>query len=120
MADPSQLGQVFQNLVANSIKFRGTDPPLVEIRAREDGDFWEFSVRDNGIGFGQEHHDRIFSMFQRLHSREHYEGSGIGLAIAKRIVERHGGKMWATSERGKGSCFYFTLHRAVARASEAP
>lgn len=119
LADPNQLGQVFQNLISNAVKFRRSERPRIEIDARPAGDFWEFCVCDNGIGFEPEHSERIFSMFQRLHARGEYEGSGIGLSISKRIVERHGGTMWATSVLGRGSRVFFTLPRADQPTSEA-
>ena len=108
-ADPVQLGQLFQNLVGNALKFSGAEPLRVEIAAvRRDRD-WEFSVRDNGIGFESKEAERIFVIFQRLHTRQEFEGSGIGLAICKRIVERHRGHIWVESEPGKGATFYFTI-----------
>jgi chemotaxis family two-component system sensor kinase Cph1 len=107
--DPAQLQQVFQNLVGNAIKFRGEDSPRVHVSARKEGREWIFSVNDNGIGIDAQHADRLFVIFQRLHTREEYPGTGIGLAVCKRIVERHGGRIWFQSEPGKGSTFYFTL-----------
>jgi signal transduction histidine kinase len=109
LADEVQLGQVFQNLINNAIKFRSEQPPRVEIGADLAEGRWRFSVRDNGIGMEMENAGRIFNMFQRLHTREKYEGTGIGLAISKRIVERHSGRIWCESEPGKGSTFYFTM-----------
>ncbi len=108
--DASQLGQVFQNLVGNALKFRRPGhPPRVVVRAERDGGMWRFAVQDNGIGIAPEFTERVFVVFQRLHTREEYEGTGIGLAIAKRIVERHGGRMWVESTLGEGSTFHFTL-----------
>lgn len=108
-ADEGQLGQVFQNLIGNACKFHGAKPPRIEVRAEDKGEWVEFSVADNGIGIARESSARIFQMFQRLHTREEYEGTGIGLTIAKRIVERHGGKIWFDSAPGEGTTFHFTI-----------
>ncbi|HOO56755.1 MAG TPA: PAS domain S-box protein [bacterium] len=108
-ADYSQLVQVFQNLVGNAIKFKGDEPPRIHVSAELKDGRWEFSVSDNGIGIESEYKDRIFVIFQRLHAKSAYSGTGIGLALCKRIVERHGGKIWFESEPGKGSVFNFTL-----------
>jgi signal transduction histidine kinase len=110
MADEAQLGQAFQNLIANGIKFRKEDvPPQVHVSAEREGNEWVFSVADNGIGIAPEQADRIFQVFQRLHTEEEYPGLGVGLALCKRIVERHSGRIWVESKPGEGSTFYFTL-----------
>jgi PAS domain S-box-containing protein len=110
MADEAQLAQVFQNLIANAIKFRKENvPPRVHVSAEQRGDEWVFSVADNGIGIDPEQSDHIFQIFQRLHTEEEYPGLGMGLALCKRIVERHGGRIWVESEPGEGSTFTFTL-----------
>ena len=109
MADRPQLGQLFRNLIGNAIKFRGNEPPRIHISASRNGNGWTFSVEDNGIGIAPEYSERIFVVFQRLHSREEYAGTGVGLAICKKIVERHGGRIWVKSDVGKGSAFYFIL-----------
>lgn len=108
-ADATLLCQVFQNLVENAIKFRSADPLRIHVGARRERGGWLFRVTDNGIGMEREHGERIFVIFKRLHSREKYPGTGIGLALCKKIVERHGGRIWVESEPGRGSTFYFTL-----------
>jgi PAS domain S-box-containing protein len=111
--DATQLTQLFQNLVGNAIKFRGSQPPVIRISAasdpKEGGVLWQFVVRDQGLGIESQHFERIFVIFQRLHSREEYPGTGIGLAVCKKIVERHGGQIWVESKPGAGTAFYFTL-----------
>jgi PAS domain S-box-containing protein len=109
MADNVQLGQLFQNLIGNAIKFQGTEPPHVHMSVSRNGNSWVFSVRDNGIGIAPEYAEKIFIIFQRLHTRDKYPGTGIGLAVCKKIVERHGGQIWVESESGKGATFCFTL-----------
>lgn len=109
MADNTQLGQLFQNLIGNAIKFHGEDPPHVHVSVKKSGNQWVFSIRDNGIGINPEFNKRIFIIFKRLHKRGESPGTGIGLAICNKIVERHGGRIWVESEPGKGSTFYFTI-----------
>jgi light-regulated signal transduction histidine kinase (bacteriophytochrome) len=108
-ADSSQLTQLFQNLIGNSIKFRGERQPHVQITATQLNDAWQFAVSDNGIGIEAQYYERIFLVFQRLHTRRQYQGTGIGLALCKKIVERHGGSIRVESRAGEGSTFYFTL-----------
>jgi light-regulated signal transduction histidine kinase (bacteriophytochrome) len=108
-ADGAQLVQLFQNLVGNAIKYHGASPPRVHVSAKNGGEEWTFSVRDNGLGIDPQYFDKIFVMFQRLHGREEFSGTGIGLTVCKKIAERHGGRIWVESEPGKGSTFYFAL-----------
>jgi light-regulated signal transduction histidine kinase (bacteriophytochrome) len=108
-ADPTQMMEIFQNLIANAIKFRSKERPKVEVWASDEGRDWVFAVRDNGIGLNTKYADRIFEMFQRLHNKEEYPGTGIGLAISKKIVERHGGRIWVESDGKNGSTFFFTI-----------
>jgi PAS domain S-box-containing protein len=108
--DSTYCIQLFQNLISNAIKFRSDRPLKIHVGAKNEDGNWLFYVRDNGIGFKQEYIDRIFLPFKRLHTREQYPGTGIGLAICKRIVERHNGDIWAESEQGKGTTFYFTIN----------
>jgi PAS domain S-box-containing protein len=105
----TQLVRLFQNIVENAIKYRSDRPPVISIQAKRQNNLWVFSVADNGMGFNMVHHERIFQIFQRLHPRERGSGSGIGLAIAKKIVEGYGGRIWAESKEGEGSVFYFSL-----------
>lgn len=111
VGDEMQLTQLFQNLIANAIKFRRGCPPEIDIRADSEEGFWRISVRDNGIGINAEYFGRIFEMFQRLHGNKVYPGNGIGLTICRKIVERHGGRIWVESTPGKGTAFIFTLSK---------
>lgn len=108
-ADASQLAQLFQNLIGNAIKFRGSDLPRIRVSAADLGPEWRFSVQDNGIGIEAQYAEKVFVIFQRLHTMREYPGTGIGLAVCKRIVERHGGRIWFESEVGRGTAFHFTL-----------
>jgi signal transduction histidine kinase len=109
MANATQLRQLFQNLISNALKFRGDESPLIHVSSKRNGKQSIFSVQDNGIGIEPQYAERIFIIFQQLHNRTDYPGTGIGLAICKKIVERHGGRIWVESEIGKGSIFYFTM-----------
>ncbi len=108
-ADPTQMGQVLANLIDNAVKFRAADPPRAHLAAERRGDEWVVSIRDNGVGIEPRFFERIFIVFQRLHGMSEYSGTGIGLALCKRIIERHGGRIWVESEPGRGSVFFFTL-----------
>ena len=108
-ADQNQMLQVFQNLIANAIKFRGEKPPEIIISAQKGKNNWIFSVSDNGIGIKSEHQNQIFDVFKRLHTKEEYPGTGIGLSIVQKIIKHHEGRIWVESEKGKGSTFYFTI-----------
>jgi light-regulated signal transduction histidine kinase (bacteriophytochrome) len=112
LGDATQLAQLFQNLIGNGIKYRNKRRPEIRVDARLNGNEWVFSVQDNGIGIEPQYFERIFQMFQRLHTRKDYSGTGIGLAICRKIAERHGGKIWVESQPGQGSTFLFTIPQA--------
>jgi light-regulated signal transduction histidine kinase (bacteriophytochrome) len=108
--EETQLLQLLQNLIGNAVKFRKPDvPPQVHISAQKEENEWVFEVRDNGIGIEKEHFDAVFQIFKRLHTREEFAGTGIGLAVCKKIVERHGGRIWVESVPGEGTTFFFTI-----------
>jgi len=108
-SDKVYLGRLFRNLIQNAIKFRGAETPRVHVGVAPRGSVWLFSVKDNGIGFDMKFAERIFLIFQRLHRRDEHERDGVGLSICKKIVEMHGGRIWAESKPGAGSTFFFTL-----------
>ena len=105
----TRIGQVLQNLIGNALKFCEEPPPRIHVSAVKDGGYWRFAVRDQGIGIDPQHAVRIFQVFHRLHARQKYEGTGMGLAICKKILEQHGGDIWVESEPGQGATFFFTL-----------
>jgi light-regulated signal transduction histidine kinase (bacteriophytochrome) len=109
LAEPTLLTAVFQNLLSNAIKFRGEDPPRISVTAERDGDFWQFAVADNGIGISPDYAERIFVIFQRLHDKATYPGTGIGLAMTRKIIEYHGGRIWLDTTATTGARFCFTL-----------
>ena len=107
--DEQLMIQLFQNLISNAIKYRAEECPKIQISADKEDNQWLFGVKDNGIGISKNHLEKIFTIFQRLHTHEEYEGTGIGLAIAQKIVHQHGGQIWAESQPGDGTSFYFTI-----------
>src|SRR5262249_34354254 len=109
LAEPTLLTTVFQNLLSNALKFRGEQAPVITISAERDGEFWLFSVQDNGIGIAADYAHRIFVIFQRLHDRSTYPGPGIGLAMCRKIIEYHGGRIWLDTAAAQGARFCFTL-----------
>ena len=111
--DEMQLAQLFQNLMGNALKFRGQGVPRIHVSAEEKEGEWHLTIADNGIGIEPQYFERIFMLFQRLHTMGEYPGTGIGLAICKKVVERHGGRIWVTSTPGEGSQFHFTLPKRV-------
>jgi light-regulated signal transduction histidine kinase (bacteriophytochrome) len=119
MADAAQIGQVFVNLIDNSIKFRGDRTPHIRIEAKPDGNQWIIHVADNGIGIDTKFSERVFLLFQRLHDRETYDGIGIGLTLSRKIVERHGGRIWYESQPGRGTTFFFTLPAVIQQRAAA-
>ncbi len=113
VGDPIQLTRLFQNLLTNSLKYRSDEPPRIHVSACAKGTEWTFSVRDNGIGIEPQYADKVFGIFKRLHGREKYSGNGMGLAICKKIVERHGGRIWVDPNCPEGTCIWFTLHERL-------
>jgi light-regulated signal transduction histidine kinase (bacteriophytochrome) len=116
--DPSQLSHLLQNLIGNGLKYQGDQPPRVHVSAENNGGEWTVAVSDNGIGINAKHHKRIFEIFCRLHTEDEYPGTGIGLAVCRRIVHRHGGRIWLESESGKGCTFYFTIPKSGSEQQE--
>ena len=113
IADESQMRQLWQNLIGNALKFSNTLKPEIKITCQDKKEAWEFCIEDNGIGIDKDFAHKVFVIFQRLNSRDEYPGTGIGLAVCKKIVERHNGKIWFESEPGKGTKFYFTISKKL-------
>jgi PAS domain S-box-containing protein len=120
LSDPPELVQLFYNLLSNALEYRAERRPVIQVRAALDGDCWRFSVADNGIGIEERNFTRIFVLFQRLHARGRYDGTGLGLSMCKKIVERHGGRIWVESASGRGATFHFTLAAHGAAPGEKP
>jgi light-regulated signal transduction histidine kinase (bacteriophytochrome) len=118
MGDRSQFVQLMQNLIGNGLKYHGDKSPHVHVSAERNEDEWTFSVRDNGIGIDPKYYERIFEIFKRLHDQKEYPGTGIGLAVCRRVVNRHGGRIWVESEAGHGSVFHFTLPKGMAKTND--
>ena len=116
----TQISQLLQNLISNGFKFKGEAPSLVEVSCRTFDNHYEFQVRDNGIGISKKYQEQIFIIFKRLHTRDKYEGTGIGLAVCKKVVKNHGGKIWIESEEGKGTTMFFTIKKANNDAKSTP
>ena len=112
-AERGQMLQLFQNVIGNALKYRSDRPPMIRISAKEEPDYWRFAISDNGIGIDHSFAEKIFVIFQRLHNKSEYSGTGIGLAICKKIVERHGGRIGVDSEQRTGSTFYFTISKHI-------
>jgi light-regulated signal transduction histidine kinase (bacteriophytochrome) len=119
-ADKSQKEWIMQNLIGNAVKFRGQEQSRIHISSSQGAREWTIAVKDNGIGLNMQYADKIFQIFQQLRGRDKYHGSGVGLAIAKKIVERHGGRIWVESEEGKGATFFFTIPLSLAVDSPKP
>jgi light-regulated signal transduction histidine kinase (bacteriophytochrome) len=118
MGDRSQLVQLMQNLIGNGFAYRSDRPPRIHISAERSGKDWIFSIRDNGIGIAPKHYEEIFEIFKRLHNQKDKPGTGIGLAVCRRVVNRHGGKIWVESEPGYGSTFHFTIPEGAEQTNE--
>jgi light-regulated signal transduction histidine kinase (bacteriophytochrome) len=118
MGDRSQFVQLMQNLIGNGLKYHGDKSPHVHVSAERNEEEWTFSVQDNGIGIDPKYYERIFEIFKRLHDQKEYPGTGIGLAVCRRVVNRHGGRIWVESEAGQGSAFHFTIPEGTAKTND--